>query len=84
MFDVEEWLLGHWVQQFTPLEVVNSLNCFFQTFFLLIYIDFFPGLDDQNCYKTVERYDIELNQWSQVQDMNNPRGGVAVATFGIK
>ena len=40
------------------------------------------GLDDQNCYKAVERYDIELNQWTHVAEMNVPRGGVAVATYG--
>lgn len=56
--------------------------------FLIIYflnvITIFSGLDDQNCYKTVERYDIELNRWTTVSDMNVPRGGVAVTTYGIK
>ena len=43
----------------------------------------FSGLDDQNCYKTVERYDIQENVWVQVADMNTPRGGVAVAAYGL-
>ena len=44
------------------------------------------GLDDHTCYPTVERYDSDSNTWSAVQDMNFPRGGVAVAsnTVSIK
>ena len=38
------------------------------------------GLDDHTCYPTVERYDSDSNTWSAVQDMNFPRGGVAVAS----
>ena len=41
------------------------------------------GLDDNTCYSTVERYDAESNSWSQVQDMNFPRGGVAVASINV-
>lgn len=42
------------------------------------------GLDDNTCYSTVERYDPETNTWSEVQEMNFPRGGVAVASMKVR
>jgi len=41
------------------------------------------GLDDTKCFKTVERYDPELNSWSPVQQMQMPRGGVAVVALKV-
>jgi kelch-like protein 8 len=32
--------------------------------------------------QTVERYDVDLNQWSTVAPMNVQRGGVGVAALG--
>ena len=41
------------------------------------------GLDDTKCFKTVERYDPELNCWNYVQQMIMPRGGVAVTAMKV-
>ena len=40
------------------------------------------GLDDVNCYRTVERYDPQLDEWTEVASLKSPRGGVGVATLG--
>ena len=42
------------------------------------------GLDDMACFNIVERYDAESDSWTQVQNMNYARGGVAVAAFRVK
>jgi hypothetical protein len=68
------WPWARWKAQSMPLEVFKIV--------FELQLKIVSGLDDQNCYKTVERYDIEANQWTHVADMNAPRGGVAVATYG--
>ena len=40
------------------------------------------GLDDVNCYRTVERYDSQSDEWTEVASLKSPRGGVGVATLG--
>ena len=40
------------------------------------------GLDDVNCYRTVERYDPESNEWVEISPLRTSRGGVGVATLG--
>lgn len=40
------------------------------------------GLDDVNCYRTVERYDPQSDEWTEVASLKSPRGGVGVATLG--
>lgn len=43
---------------------------------------FIPGgLDDVNCYRTVERYDPQLDEWTEVANLKSPRGGVGVCTL---
>lgn len=42
------------------------------------------GLDDSTCFNIVERYDSESDQWSFVQAMLMPRGGVAVAPLKVR
>ena len=39
------------------------------------------GLDDVNCYRTVERYDPQLDEWTEVACLKSPRGGVGVCTL---
>ena len=41
------------------------------------------GLDDKNCFDTVERYDPNGNTWTQVASLNLPRGGVGVAVLKV-
>ena len=41
------------------------------------------GLDDKNCFDTVERYDPVANTWTQVASLNLPRGGVGVAVLKV-
>lgn len=40
------------------------------------------GLDDVNCYRTVERYDPQSDEWTEVCSLRSPRGGVGVAPLG--
>ena len=40
------------------------------------------GLDDVNCYRTVERYDPQSDEWTEVTSLRSPRGGVGVAALG--
>ena len=40
------------------------------------------GLDDVNCYRTVERYDPQGDEWTEVCSLRSPRGGVGVAPLG--
>ena len=40
------------------------------------------GLDDVNCYRTVERYDPQSDDWTEVCSLRSPRGGVGVAQLG--
>jgi len=74
---------------FRGAKIKNDIKAFlrfnFWTFFSLIILifHFSSGLDDQNCYRAVERYDIQENLWVQVADMTTPRGGVAVAAYGL-
>ena len=42
------------------------------------------GLDDKNCFDTVERYDPNGNAWTQVASLNLPRGGVGVAVLKVR
>ena len=35
-----------------------------------------------NCYRTVERYDPQSDEWTEVASLKSPRGGVGVATLG--
>lgn len=42
------------------------------------------GLDDSTCFNIVERYDPESDTWSSVQNMDVPRGGVAVAVLKVR
>ncbi len=35
-----------------------------------------------SCYKAVERYDPQSNEWKEVACLHTPRGGVGVATLG--
>ena len=42
------------------------------------------GLDDKNCFDTVERYDPNGNTWTQVASLNLPRGGVGVAVLKVR
>ena len=49
---------------------------------LLLLSVFTGGLDDVNCYRTVERYDPQLDEWTEVASLKSPRGGVGVATLG--
>ena len=43
---------------------------------------FTGGLDDVNCYRTVERYDPQSDEWTEVCSLRSPRGGVGVAPLG--
>ena len=40
------------------------------------------GLDDLNCYRAVERYNPESDEWTEVASLMSPRGGVGVAPLG--
>lgn len=40
------------------------------------------GLNDSACFSTVERYNPQSRQWTEVCPMNSPRGGVGVVTLG--
>ena len=40
------------------------------------------GLDDVNCYRTVERYDPQSDEWTEVCSLRSPRGGGGVAPLG--
>ena len=40
------------------------------------------GLDDVNCYRAVERYDPQSDEWTEVASLRSPRGGVGVTTRG--
>ena len=40
------------------------------------------GLDDVNCYRAVERYDPQSDEWNEVTSLKSPRGGVGVAALG--
>ena len=44
-------------------------------------INYLGGLDDVNCYRTVERYDPQLDEWTEVASLKSPRGGVGVCTL---
>lgn len=35
-----------------------------------------------NCYRTVERYDPQSDEWTEVCSLRSPRGGVGVAPLG--
>ena len=50
----------------------------------ITYISYYTlgGLDDVNCYRTVERYDPQTDEWTEVASLKSPRGGVGVATLG--
>lgn len=41
------------------------------------------GLDDSTCYSLVERYDPSVDQWTMVDNMNIPRGGVGVTALKV-
>ena len=42
------------------------------------------GYDSINQLRTVERYDVETNQWEYISPMNSPRSALSVAVVNSK
>ena len=67
-----------------PLKSFGTLN-FFLPAPLCLFVLLLPssgGLDDVNCYRAVERYDPQSDEWNEVTSLKSPRGGVGVVALG--